>query len=659
MSRARRGSTPGAAPRSAPSKVRAASQAHLFQRRHKTPPTNAAARATAHPNPRSASPALPQANRTPGPSPPAADWNKPASLGRSSQRALFDTPDTDVMKMAERLDGAATDGRAGSTKKRNIRKSFSDPFEATRSVSAPAADGDELWQKMELKMSTLLQKVLACGAIFDSWSVWTTRQIYIKSLVAKASIIMQKRLLSKGWNGWRCFTHKMNRVRKMMLRMMHRKVVTAFLTWQIMHSRLHHHRDKQDFKATSEWTEAMMENRVLASAAQKMKNRFASKGMNAWIAFYKEKKRIRNTMNKVVARIKNMALAAALGGWMAMVAQKKATRNKLRKVVQRIRNMALSCCLLGWQATAHRAKHVRTIGNKAMLRIKNMAIAKGFSAMWALRCKMKRIRAMMLRWRHRLAMTVFTEWADTTAFEIGERKRLAELAMFRSDLEMAQEVMNKRIIASVAQKMKNRDKAKALNSWRGFVKEKVRIRNLCNKVIKRIQNGLLAAALLGWSSFVKRKRHIRYIGNKCIQRIKNIAITKAFNAMLHLARKMKRVRAMMTRWRHRQLATVFNEWADCAAFEIASQLQSGTSAELESKNASLLAAQEEIERLQATIAEFNVRIGSMTQLPAFVTAQVSRRPAAQAKMRSPSPRTLTLSPGSARSRGSPASASRP
>ena len=586
--------------------------------------------------------------------PAAADWNKPASHGRSSQRELFED-DTDVMRMAERLDG--------SPKKRNIRKSFSDPFEAARSVSAPvAAHGDQLWQKMELKMSTLLQKVLACGAIFDAWSVWTTRQIYTKALAAKAAIIMKNRLMSKGWNGWRHYTRKMNMVRKMMLRWMHRKIHTAFLTWQIMHSRLHHQRDKEELDAKHEWTEAMMENRVLASAAQKMKMRWGSKGLNAWIAFSKEKKRIRNTMNKVVWRIKNMALAAALGGWMAMIEQKKTTRNKMKKVIKRIQNMILSRALLSWQATARREAHVRYIGNKAMLRIKNLAIAKGFSAMWALRCKMKRIRAMILRWRHRLMTMAFTEWADAAAFEAHGRKRLAELAAFHADLTHAEFMMNTRVIASVAQKMKNRDKLKIVNSWRGFVKEKVRIRNLCKKVIKRIQNGLLAAALLGWDAFVKRKHHMRSIANKCIQRIKNIAITKAFNAMLHLAREMKRVRSMMMRWRHRQLAAVFGEWADCAAYEIASQLQSGTSSELESKNVALLTAEAEIERLQATIAEFNGRIEAMTDLPAFVTAQVSRRPAAQAKMRTPSPRALTSpgsTPGSVRSRGSPASTSRP
>jgi hypothetical protein len=284
-----------------------------------------------------------------------------------------------------------------------------------------------------------------------------------------------------------------------------------------------------------------------------------------------------------------------------------------------------------------------------MKRIKNLAIAKGFSAMLELARKMKRVRAMMLRWRHRLVMTVYQEWAEVVAMEIIERKRIAERDMFRSDLELAEATMNKRIIASVAQKMQLRGVTKAFNSWRHTVQSKVATRNRMKKVILRIQNMAMAAALLGWSTYIKRQKHVRYIGNKAIKRIQNIAMYKAFSAMLSLARKMKRVRKMMLVWRHRLAVTVFTEWADLVAWEISQRMQSGSASQLEEKSAALLAAEAEIERLQATIAEFDKRLHHMTDLPDFMEHIIKRRPSAIDKVRG--------SPGSARSpgsRGSPA-----
>ena len=101
----------------------------------------------------------------------------------------------------------------------------------------------------------------------------------------------------------------------------------------------------------------------------------------------------------------------------ANVEKERRIRNVMNKVVQRLRNMALSCCLRGWQATARRVAHVRHIGKKAMLRIKNLAIAKGFSAIVLLARKMKRARAMMLRWHLRLVMTFFTKWTHSNELE--------------------------------------------------------------------------------------------------------------------------------------------------------------------------------------------------------------------------------------------------
>ena len=59
-----------------------------------------------------------------------------------------------------------------------------------------------------------------------------------------------------------------------------------------------------------------------------------------------------------------------------------------------------------------------------------------------------------------------------------------------------------RIFASVAQKMKNRDKTKVVNAWKFMVAEKVAQRNRMKKVIGRIKNMACAAAMSTWIAMV-------------------------------------------------------------------------------------------------------------------------------------------------------------
>jgi hypothetical protein len=180
---------------------------------------------------------------------------------------------------------------------------------------------------------------------------------------------------------------------------------------------------------------------------------------------------------------------------------------------------------------------------------------------------MKRVRAMMARWRHRIVMAAFSEWGGAVAYDLAER----QLAAFRDDLKRATELIDHSVISSATQKMKVRGArlmTKAINSWRGFALRRTAIRHIMQRVVKRIQLLVLSCSFGTWQSATRRRVALCNIMGKAARRIASLAVSKSFDAMLSEARKMKRVRSMMLRWRYHRLADVLSQWADVVAYEV-------------------------------------------------------------------------------------------
>ena len=180
------------------------------------------------------------------------------------------------------------------------------------------------------------------------------------------------------------------------------------------------------------------------------------------------------------------------------------------------------------------------------------------------------------------------------------------------------------------QKLRVRGVMKSMYTWRGFVARKVALRNLCRKVIKRVKHMVLlsafagwasacgrkdlinrkavkvilrmqrlplSAALAGWAVFVVNKKKqmrvlvhmrefvlrsvivrwsvmagdaifFRTVGEKIMRRVRHLAIAKSFGAMADWTWKAKRVNAMASRWRHRQVLSAFEGWGEVIAYEI-------------------------------------------------------------------------------------------
>ena len=132
------------------------------------------------------------------------------------------------------------------------------------------------------------------------------------------------------------------------------------------------------------------------------------------------------TAKRVVARMLQASLATAVNIWKDYVSGQNQVQCVLAKGIARMRNVKLACALAAWHMTIRRWKHTREIGAKALARMMRLAVAYGFDALLSYARKMKRVRGMMLRCRHRLAMSVFDGWSEVVASEISARERQEE-----------------------------------------------------------------------------------------------------------------------------------------------------------------------------------------------------------------------------------------
>ena len=141
--------------------------------------------------------------------------------------------------------------------------------------------------------------------------------------------------------------------------------------------------------------------------------------------------------------------------------------------------------------------------------MQNMAVAKSFEAMLALTRKMKRVRAIMLLWQHRLMMAAFIEWSDLAQLEASQRQAIEQRQSFHEALHTTEQLMSRRVLVSAAQKMRMRSVVKSLNAWRSFTVQRADTRLLLAKVVVRIQNVALASAFAGWQHTIAQGMHVR------------------------------------------------------------------------------------------------------------------------------------------------------
>ena len=82
----------------------------------------------------------------------------------------------------------------------------------------------------------------------------------------------------------------------------------------------------------------------------------------------------------------------------------------------------------------------------------------------------------------------FETWADTVAYEMEESRKAADRAAFHAEMQRAEELRHKQVMASSVHHIMKRGLSKCFASWLGWVTEKVAVRNMLRKTVLRIQN---------------------------------------------------------------------------------------------------------------------------------------------------------------------------
>jgi hypothetical protein len=331
-------------------------------------------------------------------------------------------------------------------------------------------------------------------------------------------------------------------------------------------------------KAALEEAEAALNERVLVATAQKMRMRSVTKGMNAWRAATVRKLGMCNRMTKAILRLQRMAIHSAFSKWGSFAATMRRRRAAAARVVARCTRRRAFAAFSTWTVHVLKLRRRRGLGLLVTQRL-----------------------------QHRRAVLAFDAWAGVVSHGVAERQHAEELAMFRGDLEHSVATMDKRIIASVAQKLKMRAVTRSVNMWRSFALRRITTRHKLHKVVRRIQKLSLSRAMLSWQSVAERAVHVRRIAMKAMARVKQVVVANSFDAMVAHARKMVRVRAMMLRWRLRRVMVAFSEWADLTADEVAERRRSEELAKLQDAmqraNTELQQSADQAQQLQATAAQ--------------------------------------------------------
>ena len=161
------------------------------------------------------------------------------------------------------------------------------------------------------------------------------------------------------------------------------------------------------------------------------------------------------------------------------------------------------------------------------------------------RCRMVRVRQMVLKLRYRAVCGVFEAWADTVAYEMEESRKAADRAAFHAEMQRAEELRHRQIMTSSAQRMMKRGLSKCFASWLGWVTEKVAVRNMLCKIAVRIQNMYVSSALDSWQSWSSRRRQVRSICAKAVRRMHDMAVSEAWSGWWMYRCRMVRVRQMV------------------------------------------------------------------------------------------------------------------
>ena len=129
-------------------------------------------------------------------------------------------------------------------------------------------------------------------------------------------------------------------------------------------------------------------------------NRFShahvASAMDAWRQAVGERKRQRNVVGNIVAKLRNQTLSTALNGWLESIAEDKRRRAVLHRCIVRMGQRILATALQAWIAAWKEAKNQRLIVQRCLAKMLQGTMAAAWSG-WREMVETKKRHAQVVR----------------------------------------------------------------------------------------------------------------------------------------------------------------------------------------------------------------------------------------------------------------------
>eukprot|EP01045_Picozoa_sp_COSAG04_P031212 COSAG04_NODE_5695_length_1522_cov_19.036543_1_plen_492_part_10 len=253
--------------------------------------------------------------------------------------------------------------------------------------------------------SILRLQNLAMASSYDAWSGWGKRRLRVRSICAKSVARVQHLAMASSFDAWSAWSahhrHVQSICAKSVARVQHLAVARALSSWSGWSSRHRHVRS------------------ICAKSVARVQHLAMALSFDAWSAWSSRHRHVQSICAKSLARLQNLAVSKVWSAWW----YQRCLMVRVRGMAIKMRHLALSKAFDAWLTLSVRRRYVRSVCKKSLARLQNLAVSRAWSAWWSLRCLMVRVRAMMTRTRHRIAVSCVHAWSGRAA----RRRRLQSL----------------------------------------------------------------------------------------------------------------------------------------------------------------------------------------------------------------------------------------
>ena len=252
----------------------------------------------------------------------------------------------------------------------------------------------------------------------------------------------------------------------------------------------------------------------IASTITKCVNRMARSALTGAFNGWKERARLKKTLQKLSNRLQHRGTALAFDKWYRVISDSKKAKNTMKKALMRMGKVAMSRCFQTWTGVWRKAAAEK---QHEILRQQQEAINNIADSIVQVEAEKEREKAER----------------DSREEEEARQKVEAEEARLLGRISRCTSMWQQRSVAST------------FEDWASVAAEIKRRRHVVERCLNRIADNLRLSAFNGWRHNVADVRHSRAVLTKAVARFTHMALARAFSpwAQAYITEKMLRLEA--------------------------------------------------------------------------------------------------------------------